>query len=117
MSPLIRNGDIVIGAETPVKALRRGNIVICRQADKFIIHRLIRINSDAVFTLGDAFGQTPEKIRITDILGKVITVLRHNNHYKLTRFNELMSWSMVRTKNVIKKLLRYNRNEETKITL
>lgn len=81
MFPLIRNGDLVtIKAVNPEK-LEIGDIIFYKKDDKYLLHRLIKINHEDLLycTKGDNLPSADLPINHEAILG-ILVSLKRNDH-------------------------------------
>jgi signal peptidase I len=89
MLPAIRGGDIVIVRPAGVSDVTIGDVVVFRQADMLVAHRLVRkfgTNGAAVLvTKGDFRPRPDEPLSADKVLGKVITIERNGRTRNLTR--------------------------------
>lgn len=72
MSPTINVGDVVIvkvGQE-----VTENDIIVYKENESFITHRLIRKEDDKLITKGDANNSEDKAIEESDVLGKVIKI-------------------------------------------
>ena len=76
MSGSIETGDIVI-AKLGNQNININDIIVYKQDDYFITHRIIEIEQDNITTKGDANNTEDKPIRKEKIIGKVIKVI-HN---------------------------------------
>ena len=76
MLPFIRGGiDSVRLRKLPEVAC--GDIVLARIApDRFVLHRIFRIEGDALTLMGDGNVRGTESCRREDVLGSVVSVVR-----------------------------------------
>ena len=75
MLPFIHgNEDRVILEKTDEVAL--GDILLCNVGDHYVIHRLIDRKGDKLLLMGDGNCCGKETCTLTDVAGKVITILR-----------------------------------------
>lgn len=85
MLPIIRDGDHVLVAHG-CKGVRRGDVVVFRQASTLTTHRVLRIPLNdselgATFiTKGDNTAHLDRPIGVNDIVGRVVSVKRCNRH-------------------------------------
>jgi len=79
MSPLIEAHDKVIAESVRRRGLRRGALVVFREAESLIVHRIVRkIDKDGqvlICQLGDN-GSAHSWVREEDVLGRVLAVVK-----------------------------------------
>lgn len=72
MSPQITSGMVITAIKLPTLFYKHGDIVLCKNKDMIIAHRIIEITKDMVITKGDNVLIQDSPIMMSDILGKVI---------------------------------------------
>lgn len=95
MSGTIEVGDVVI-----VKienSIQENDIIVYRQEDSFITHRVIKINEDTVITKGDANNSEDRQINKNQILGKVIYIIPKVSIWKKVLSTPVVSISIITT--------------------
>ncbi|NLD27088.1 MAG: hypothetical protein GX661_06990 [Acholeplasmataceae bacterium] len=70
MLPFFRNQETEVTLEKPDRPLRRGDIVLFKYQNHWILHRILKIKGETVKTGGDALT-TVEMTSINDILAIV----------------------------------------------
>ena len=73
MSPTINVGDVVIVKIT--KEVNENDIIVFKEENNFITHRLIQKEEGQIITKGDANNSEDKSITEDSILGKVITII------------------------------------------
>lgn len=73
MSPTINVGDVVIVKIT--KEVYEDDIIVYKEGDNFITHRLISKEENKITTKGDANNTEDNPIEESDVLGKVIDII------------------------------------------
>lgn len=73
MAPTIQVGDVVVVKIT--KEIEENEIIVFRQQNYFVTHRLIQKNGEQIITKGDANNTEDKAIQIDDVLGKVIKIV------------------------------------------
>jgi hypothetical protein len=85
MLPFIRDGDVV-ELEPPRASLALGDIVLVHSsAEHCVMHRVVRIEGDALFLRGDAQQRCQGPFAQSDVLGKVIVSYRNGRARALDR--------------------------------
>ena len=112
MLPLIYPGDCLTVRAFGSAVPSCGDIVLCRNAEKFRVHRLVRIWKRGPTTLyilrGDALEQDDPPVVGCELLGRVTSVLRRGKPQQIGSGNRLshrVLRSMVRRSNVTSALL------------
>ncbi len=85
MRPILNDGDSV----TVKKAdkYKVGDVVLYRKPDgKFVLHRIIGLKKDTVYTQGDSLHEKDEPITVDAILGKAIAYVYPQREVKTTEF-------------------------------
>lgn len=72
MSPTIKVGDVVIVKIT--KNVNKNDVIVFKDENNFITHRLIETNQDELVTKGDANNSKDRKILKEQVLGQVIFI-------------------------------------------
>jgi signal peptidase I len=72
MAPLFRPGDYVIVCKVPPLAVRRGDVLVIRQGDGFITHRLIMVDQKGWHTKGDRCRLADPPVSAQAIVGLVV---------------------------------------------
>lgn len=97
MYPFIRHGDTVI--VQPAISLETGNVVLAKNQQRLILHRIIKITADGVITRGDAClcddGFTP----FEDVLGKAAKSSGPGFHLSFP-FNKLIASGLIHPSNL-----------------
>lgn len=75
MLPLLREGQDSVLLSSPT-ALRRGDILLVRDGDRFVLHRAIRADGNTVTLCGDALTETEGPFPHDAVIAKVIAVYR-----------------------------------------
>jgi hypothetical protein len=88
MRPTIRDGEMITVASVEVDAIVHGDVLLCRQGDRVLAHRLVAVTSvgeDRSFHLrGDATRGRDAPVDARDIVGRVISVARRNREIRLS---------------------------------
>ena len=83
--------------QTKVMKKDYANIIVYRQEDSFITHRVIKINEDTVITKGDANNSEDRQINKNQILGKVIYIIPKVSIWKKVLSTPVVSISIITT--------------------
>lgn len=87
MVPFIRDGDVVEVQTIDGATIRRGNVVLCRNEGRVVVHRVIgveRKNDQATLVIqGDALARPDGRIPPEDVLGQVVAVERGGKRIEL----------------------------------
>ncbi|MBI4128599.1 MAG: signal peptidase I, partial [Parcubacteria group bacterium] len=78
MWPAFRRGDIVLIQRTERSDLKVGDIVVWQNPDGFTIHRIVRLENDALVTKGDANFVEDKPVRYDDVVGRIYQVFGKN---------------------------------------
>lgn len=95
MSGTIEVGDVVI-----VKiddSIAENDIIVYRQENDFITHRVVNINGDTLTTKGDANNSEDRQIDIKQVLGKVIYIIPKVSIWKKVMSTPVVSISIITT--------------------
>ena len=112
MLPVICPGDCLTVEYFGAAAPRCGDIVLCRRADEFRVHRIVRVLDDgeaaACVLRGDALTHDDPPVPIRHLLGRVTSVVRRGKPVQfrsLNGFRHLLLRAIVRRSNVAVMLL------------
>lgn len=90
MRPFIRDGDFIVVSPIENSSIRTGDVVFYLTTEnKVMVHRVIRKhkkdkdNRIIMFIKGDATFNSPEKIEMQNVLGKVVAVERNGRKKRL----------------------------------
>jgi hypothetical protein len=81
MIPALREGDVV--TVIAQKRCRIGDIILFRQGDSLVMHRVVAKSASRIITKGDALGRLDEPITSQDIWGFAVSVESHGKTYQL----------------------------------
>lgn len=85
MRPILNDGDSV--SLKKADKYKVGDVVLYRKADgSFVLHRIIRIKKDTVYTQGDSLHEKDEPIKSDAILGKAVAYIYPQRELKTTEF-------------------------------
>jgi signal peptidase I len=76
MVPALWPGDLVTVRRCDPSELLAGSIIVFRQNEKLVVHRLIALTGGRVVTRGDARPRCDEPVGTAEVLGRVDSVLR-----------------------------------------
>lgn len=76
MYPLLHDGDVVTYKKTLFPKLVENDLVLIKQKNKYITHRIVYITKTYAVTKGDSNTEADGKIKPSQILGKVVSVKR-----------------------------------------
>ncbi len=74
MYPVITPDDLVI-VQLGNKGISKGDIIIFKQNEKMIIHRVIQINETTIITQGDNCDRPDSPVSRENVLGKVVLII------------------------------------------
>ena len=80
MLPAIWPGDVVTVRRRELSELRPGQVVLAQREGKLIAHRIHAIGGDRILTRGDSLPQCDPPVCAAEILGEVVSILRHGRH-------------------------------------
>lgn len=87
MFPFLQNGDIALIQKLAVKELKVGNVIVFKQADKWIAHRLLKtkiMQGRLIFlTKGDAAVHADTPFTEEHYAGKIIAIFRNGEKIKI----------------------------------
>lgn len=92
MFPFLRKGDILTIDPATMETIKRGDIVVFEVGDKWIAHRVIRIQSFdgaiQITTRGDARISSDPTINKTNYLGLISSIERDSKKISLRSFRK-----------------------------
>jgi signal peptidase len=92
MFPFLRNGDILTIDPTPIELIKRGDIVVFENEQKWIAHRVIRIQSVdgaiQITTRGDARISSDPTVNKTNYVGLISAFERDLKKKSLSSFRK-----------------------------
>lgn len=91
MFPLLKNGDIVYFQKTQFKNININDIIIFKQNNRYITHRVIYKADLYLITKGDNNYKADNKVYKKDIVGKLEKVERDNIEFHPELFYQLQS--------------------------
>jgi len=113
MLPALWPGDILTVVPVPSSAIRAGEIVLCVQNQRFVIHRLTQAGSASGIadwvTRGDALPHPDPAVPAAAILGRVYSITRGRRMLAprpLTPLSRTFAWILVRSDSLYKLVLR-----------
>ena len=77
MLPCIWPGDVVVARRVKPADLRSGHIVLCRRQGELVAHRVTSAHRDLLITRGDILPQHDPLVGASDIVGRVVCILRN----------------------------------------
>jgi hypothetical protein len=88
MHPTIRDGEPIILKRIDLAQLGKGDIVLSRQRERLIAHRIVRLTktnglTTSVLLQGDALAACDEPVRAAAIVAKVVAVEREGRSIQL----------------------------------
>jgi signal peptidase I len=80
MWPELKEGDLVFIKGVKVEQIKVGDIVVFKDeiSNKFIIHRITKINSNTFVTKGDANFQEDAPTKFENLVGNILTFKNKN---------------------------------------
>lgn len=86
MQPLLHNKDSVTVKRADT--YRKKDVVLFRRLDgSFVLHRIVKIKGDTVYTQGDSLFSEDSPIETSQILGKAVAFLKKGRTVKITDFS------------------------------
>jgi signal peptidase I len=76
MYPALREGDCLLVSPLGARAPRPGEIVVVHRAGRLVAHRLVSLCGGRAVTRGDASAAEDVPVALSEILGRVVAVLR-----------------------------------------
>jgi signal peptidase I len=85
MLPLLYSGDSVTVKKA--ETYKKGDVVLFkRDDDSFVLHRIIKIKGDTVYTEGDALRGCDPPVKKENIIGKAVAFFRKGEKIKISDF-------------------------------
>ncbi|MBR2043575.1 MAG: hypothetical protein IJ946_04480 [Clostridia bacterium] len=85
MLPLLRSGDSVTVKKA--QAYKKGDVVLFKRDDEgFVLHRIVKIKGDTVYTEGDSLLTRDEPFEKERIIGKAVAFFRKGKKIKISDF-------------------------------
>ena len=75
MEETIKVGDIIIAKLKYNQPLKHGDIIVFKQDENIITHRIIEMGDGKIITKGDANNTTDNPITRSEVIGKVIKII------------------------------------------
>ena len=83
MRPLIRRGCDPVTIVPRQRPLKRGDVVLFRLGDRYIVHRVWKLQGDRVRTFGDNCWNPDPWIQDSQVLGAVVRYTRNDRSHRL----------------------------------
>jgi len=79
MLPLIKNGDwIEVVMIHEISSLKIGDIILFRRPSDFLLHRVVKMSEDLIWTKGDRNRTIDAPINRSDVLAKLTKIQKNN---------------------------------------
>lgn len=100
MYPILKSGDEITIERSDINSLKKGDIIVFKNAEKWVCHRLHKIiiqdNSLTFSTKGDSCKCKDKLVFEEEYIGKVISRFRRNKNEKLDSiFCKISSWLII----------------------
>ena len=95
MSGTIEVGDVIIVQIT--KDVEENDIVVYKEENSFITHRIIKMNEQTIITKGDANNSEDKEISKSQVLGKVVKIIPNVAIWKKVLSTPVVSISIITT--------------------
>ena len=84
MLPLIKNGDwIEVIMMHEISSLRIGDIILYRRPSDFLLHRVVKMTEDLIWTKGDRNRTIDAPINRSDVLAKLTKIQKNNTWFDM----------------------------------
>jgi signal peptidase I len=87
MHPVVQDGDTILVQPVDARALRTGDIALCRTASGTVVHRVLRVKRThekvILFVKGDRSLETETVVVSKDRVGRVVSVYRGGKTIRL----------------------------------
>ncbi len=77
MMPAVWPGDVVTVSRCDSAELKPGMIALYRRTGTIVVHRIVRLDGDAVITQGDSLPDEDLPAKQVDVLGRVVRIERN----------------------------------------
>lgn len=110
MIPALWPGDMITVRHDATAGLLPGQIVLYRREDKLVAHRIVHIHNDSFIIRGDALPQDDPPISESDIVGKVVAIVRNGRtvHLRQPRWQRALSSMLQRSDLCLRMSLRWH---------
>ena len=111
MLPAVWPGDILTVRRCSGAELCAGQIVLCFRDGALVAHRLVRKSSQQYITRGDSLYNYDRPFREDEILGRVVTIVRHGRRIdpKSSWWHGAACFMLRRSELLVRLLLRWKR--------
>ena len=109
MRPLIRRGRDPVTIVPLTRPPERGDVVLFRLGERYIVHRVWQLDGDRIRTFGDNCWNPEPWFPVTQVLGRVIRFQRGRRTYRLdTTFSQIWgrAWMALHPVRMVYKRLR-----------
>ena len=108
MHPFIKDGDLITVSPLKAHSPGLGDVVafVQREAEKLVIHRMIRIKADAHFMKGDATTGVDSPVPRANVLGLVTRIQRDHKRVLIGLGPEKFIIAMLARKGLVNPLVR-----------
>lgn len=84
MLPLIKQGrDLFIVKKKSANRCKKYDVVLFKRADKYVLHRIIKVNPDDYVIRGDNCINKEYGVKDEDIIGVMTSFIRKNKEYSV----------------------------------
>lgn len=117
MSPTLQKGDYLELGQPG--ALHTGDVIVFRQNHLFICHRIDRLDGQHLYMQGDASEGPPERINSSEVVGRVIAILRNGTRLAVpprpdrtqfgsrSRLERYAEWGQEQSRSLLRTLVRW----------
>ncbi len=74
MFPLIEDKDKILVLKVYQEEISYGDIILCQIKDRLLVHRIVYLKKERIFTKGDANIERDEIFPFKNILGKIVAI-------------------------------------------
>ncbi len=119
MLPCIWPGDVLTIQSTRTADINIGDIVAVRQNDRWVVHRVRRHSAAQLIVRGDCVPENDPPIRVQDVIGKVVTVVRGSKEFapgcSLSLFHQCLACLLCHSNRLRSLVLNFHRSRELRI--
>jgi signal peptidase I len=91
MVPAIWPGDVIVVHSLDKMDLQVGQVILYRREGRLVAHRITRVHGDLLITRGDTLQYEDPPVRVSDIVGPVVSLIRNGRHVHLRQ----SSWQRI----------------------
>lgn len=83
MYPFLRSGDLAVIEPVEMTSVKTGDIILFKQEDRYIAHRVLACKADHLICKGDAMPHKDPPVSTDELLGRIRAYRRAKRHVEL----------------------------------